>query len=248
MHFFSREENYSKGFEYYEHMLQKHSEKKVRGELSDSYTYPEVYSQVAERIRSAYPGIKLLCILRNPLDRAFSDYLRSIGIGEVNCNISFEKAIELDPRYIQRGFYGAILENYSSYLNDNRLLVLFHEDLKTAPASLLKKLYGYLGVNDSFLPSVLTRKVNKAKMVRSGIIQRLINNSQRIISRAFRNAGLGFFLDGIKVLGIQNMVLNLNRKEISMSSETRKLLFDKYSYDIDKLSGMIGKDLSFWKA
>ena len=137
LHFFSDRECYSKGIDWYEKQLESYSVKRILGEFSVSYTYPDVYKHAATRIYENYPAVKLICTVRNPIERAYSDYLRSVSLSELDKNISFEQAIELDSDLIERGFYGRILKWYEDYFS-GRVFVLLYEDLKANPYKFFK--------------------------------------------------------------------------------------------------------------
>ena len=246
-HFFSNDENYLKGSGYYVKQFEAYSGNKIYGELSDSYTYPEYYEKVAERIYRHCPDVRLFCIIRNPVDRAFSDYLRSVKIMELGTDITFEKAVEMDKRLIERGFYAQILKNYKKYRNDDRLLVLVNEHIQSDSQRFIGKLYHYLGVDDAYIPSIISKKVGRAYMLRSSGMQKFISDFQGFLSPLFRKTGFGFILDSIKRMGVQRAVLNLNRKEKNMSRVTRKRLSDIYAQDIRNLESMFDIDLSVWE-
>ena len=69
-HFFLKESEYARGISYYEErFFSARRDERAVGEASTSYLFGQ---QVPKRIRAALPGVKLICVLRNPVERAFS--------------------------------------------------------------------------------------------------------------------------------------------------------------------------------
>ena len=93
IHYFS--ENYDKGFEWFVNQIPKkpYLDNAIIIESSVSYSYPNFSDISAKRIFEIFPNVKLFVGVRDPVERAFSDYLRSIRNLEIP-NISFEQAIE----------------------------------------------------------------------------------------------------------------------------------------------------------
>ena len=77
IHFFSRP-RYEKGIAWYEKQFDRCAVEKLRGEFSTSYLYTP---EAAARIHAAYPDAKIIAVLRNPIDRAYSQYRNAIKAG-----------------------------------------------------------------------------------------------------------------------------------------------------------------------
>jgi hypothetical protein len=150
----------------------------LTGEASPSYIFNP---KVAGRIRACVPEVRLIAILRNPVERAYSHYNHFVKIGKENC--SFEEAIarekqeeqnlrtELekmlgDDRYhsnhyfrysylLTRGRYLEQLEVYAKHFPREQMLILKSEDFYEDPAAVLQRVYGFLGLPD--------RKVDRPK-------------------------------------------------------------------------------------
>ncbi|RNI13582.1 hypothetical protein EFE41_03125 [Methanohalophilus portucalensis FDF-1] len=125
VHFFDR--NYLKGLEWYKSQFADNSVSiKVYGEKCPEYMYLE---NVPERIYQNFPNIKLIFILRNPLERAYSGYWHEVKNGREN--LPFEKAIKKEEErlkseeayckihcsYIDRGKYIEQLKRFEYYFS-----------------------------------------------------------------------------------------------------------------------------------
>jgi hypothetical protein len=132
-------------------------EGKIAGEKSTNYLESPV---AAARIARHLPGVKLVFILRDPAQRAYSNYLWSRMNGKETEN--FETALQLeemreknlDPTlrfarphaYFGRGLYAQLLRPYFELFPSGQILCLRYEDLVTAPQDLAERLHRFLGI------------------------------------------------------------------------------------------------------
>jgi hypothetical protein len=137
----------------------------VTGEASPGYLF---HPRAAERIAAIVPRARLIAILRNPIDRAFSHYHHEVRAGREQ--LSFEEAIESEPErlageveralagerhdwsrlarqsYLARGRYAEQLERYFARFDRAQILVLRSEDLLADPEGTLRRASGFLGL------------------------------------------------------------------------------------------------------
>jgi hypothetical protein len=130
---------------------------RLAGEKSTDYLESAV---AAARIARDLPSVKLVFVLRNPVDRAYSNYLWSRMNGlEVE---TFETALALEEQrdrdlperlrftrpfsYFSRGLYADLLQPYLDRFPSDQRLILKFEDLVAAPERLATRLHGFLGV------------------------------------------------------------------------------------------------------
>ena len=128
---------------------------------------------VAKRILKILPKIKLIVVLRNPVDRAYSNY--HLGIRAGSENLSFEDAIQIElkklneindefehnvekytiPRsYIAKGFYANQLKIWLELFNSEQLIIISTEDLESNPQGTLDRIYDFLKIpkNHKLIP------------------------------------------------------------------------------------------------
>jgi len=144
---------------------------KAFGEKSTSYCENTI---VSTRIKAAYPASKIILILRNPIDRAISNYYFSLKNGletrtpeEVflaeKPPPAYPKEMSADPfDYLGRGEYLAILENYLKHFNRGQIKVLIFEHLVN-DYERIRQLYNFIGVGETFLSKYANRKINALK-------------------------------------------------------------------------------------
>ena len=172
--FFLVDEKYNKGIEYY---LEKYFSnvvgKKAIGEKSTNYMENEF---VPERIKRHLPEIKIIFLLRNPIDRAFSNYLWSkkngletlsfddalINEKERNLKLENKYKYSMPFSYIYRGFYAKFIKRYLEHFNRNQILFLLYDDLLVDPKIIVGKLYQFLSVYQLIPKMDLNVRVNLA--------------------------------------------------------------------------------------
>ncbi len=173
-HFFLKTDEYSKGYQYYlDTYFNGVKEESAVGEISTSYLFGE---QVPQRIHDFKSDIKLICMLRDPVKRAFSNYWHSTKNGFET--LSFREAVDqaeerhlqLGPKmkeiapfaYIERGLYGDQLTNYLNYFKREQLHIIimeeFFRDLETG----MKRLFEFLEVDPAFVPNKMKLDTNKS--------------------------------------------------------------------------------------
>jgi hypothetical protein len=127
----------------------------ITGEASPSYLFDP---RVPERMARIVPEARLIALLRNPVDRAYSHYQMEVRRGKEGR--SFEEATEeemtsaegegnpVDVRYayLTRGLYAEQLERFSSFANRDRLLVVKSENLFTRRLEVLERVSTFLGL------------------------------------------------------------------------------------------------------
>jgi len=139
------------------------------GEKSSSYIESP---SAAERIRGLYPDARILMILRNPVERAWSNYRFSVFHGLES--MSFESALAAEQRrlshatfstsvnpyaYRLRGQYMDYINGYLTLFDSAQLDILIFEEIVGNLAN-AQKLYRWLGINDDVTPSSLNEVVN----------------------------------------------------------------------------------------
>ena len=161
--FFDR--HYARGERWYRAHLPITRGGKVVGEASPSYLF---HPLAPERVARLVPGARLIALLRNPVDRAFSHYQHEVALGREP--LSFAEAIareddrmrgELermlgDPSYFShawwnytyaaRGRYAEQLERWFTAFPRERLLVLLTDDLARDTAGTYRRVLEFLGV------------------------------------------------------------------------------------------------------
>jgi hypothetical protein len=159
-HFFLKSSEYEKGCPYYlEKYFSAVNQEKVIGEISSSYLWGE---RVPSRIYRDFPQLKFIAVLRNPIDRAFSNYWHSKKNGWEK--LTFEEALrqeddrmaQLSPAdqeigpfaYKGRSRYGEQVERYLKYFNREQFFFVLFEEFIKDPQTQMKRIFDFLNVED----------------------------------------------------------------------------------------------------
>lgn len=157
INFFSNEKYWIKGTKWYEKHFNEARAKAV-GEASTSYTNFPVIKNVPKRIYSYIPDVKLLYVLRDPIDRFLSHYLHRVQRGIEDRSI--EDIIENYPNdhLLWQGRYYTQLKHYLEFFPQDQIFVTTIDDLKSHPEETVKLIFKFLDIDDSYFnPSFRTR-------------------------------------------------------------------------------------------
>ena len=122
------------------------SSSQLCGDISPNYA---AFVGLEEKIHAACPDARIIKILRNPVDRAFSQWKMARNLGNIPLELSFIESFRMGLQYMKRrGEYIAIIEEYSKYyrLND-RLAVFWYDDIRDRPGDLLERAMTFIGVD-----------------------------------------------------------------------------------------------------
>lgn len=129
------------------------------GEASALYLYSP---QAPARICRYVPGVKMIAVLRHPVDRAYSAFLHLLRDAREPLP-SFEAALEAEAVRIRggwehiwhlrrMGFYGEQLTRYYRYFGREQIRVYLYEELQRAPEEVIADMFEFLGVDPGFRP------------------------------------------------------------------------------------------------
>lgn len=224
------------------------------GEASAMYLY---YPNAPLRIATQLPEAKLIAVLRNPVERAYSAYLHKLRDG-LEVHTEFGKALLDEPKriaenwtplwyYRELGFYYKQLKRYYDLFNPMQLRVYLYDDFKAAPLAVVKDIYGFLGVDDSFIPD-MREKRNVSGIPRN----RFIYQAHQFLKResVLKTKINSLLPEAIRIAVkriVLNRVVNKNLHKPLLSAELHQQLLDDYYEDILQLQGLIGRDLSHWR-
>ena len=152
--FFCSENIYERGISYYSTLFELASGFKAVGEISPDCL---AYEVCPERIFSYLPEVKMIVILRNPIERAFSAYRKFIL---PQSGWSFREAIERRPALLEYGLYYKQIQRFFSYFPRNQFQIFLYEDLASNNLDVIKTIYKFLGVDATFCPSWIGRISN----------------------------------------------------------------------------------------
>lgn len=158
--FFLLDDLYRRGLCYYSHQWFANAPSdSIKGEKSTNYLESPT---AAERIRTSLPNVKLIFSLREPAERAYSNYLWSTANGLERED--FATALKLEPirehscpaearasrphAYLARGMYADLLQPYFYRFDARQILCIRFEDFVTSPTHAIKEVHRFLGATE----------------------------------------------------------------------------------------------------
>ena len=209
------------------------------GEGTTQYLY--YHNEVIPQIKEKLGDIPIIILLRNPTDRAFSNY----NFQPTGQFLSFEDALQKEEERKKNNFFsfwlykeqGMYCEAVKAYKNNfSKVTFLLTDDLKDRPIETMKDLYSFLGVDNSFIPKTNSHH-NVTKIPKNKIIHFIIYFLNK------HNIKLFFFSKHFKEKIRQKLFKNSN---VRINTETKKQLNMFFKKDIICLENEIEKDLSNW--
>jgi hypothetical protein len=215
------------------------------GEVSPEYLVNE---RSCEAIRTELPDARLVAILRNPVERAFSDYLMYRRDG-VEPEADFGRALDQQEErrrrgeptgwYVETGFFGRQLTRYLDAFPREQVAVHLFEDLVGDPDGTMADVFTFLGVDPVPLRSV--DQYNASGVPRSPVLAALLR------SRRWLGPPAKKLLPERLRPRIERMVQRgLDRPSLAPGDRAR--LVDTYGDDVRLLERLTGRDLSSWLA
>ena len=133
----------------------------IRGESSPGYTSPD-HPEVAARMAAVVPGVRLIYLVRDPIDRAVSQYRHHRADGTEQRPVA-AALLDPDSQYITRGRYFDRLAPFLDKFGSDRILVISQEDLLHDPHKRLNRAYRFLGVEPPTRAAKPARRWNVAR-------------------------------------------------------------------------------------
>tara|TARA_B100001093_G_C26845339_1_gene1022509 strand:- start:367 stop:1194 length:828 start_codon:yes stop_codon:yes gene_type:complete len=238
LNYFFDEKSYKKGEDFYHSYFSDAQYGKVLGEASPGYI---VHPKAARRIHAYNPNIKLILTVRNPIDRAYSQYWhkrRNLNIfNEFEYYLkylNFESYKKGSNGLFSRGFYIDYIEEYLKYFSREQLLILDFDELKSNPQGFFNKITSFIGTKDVDYLDASNQNRNKASFYDNYLYRFLFNNP--IYIRYLPRFLKGFLFRGNKVA--------YDYEEINGSVKSK---LSKYFLPRNRsLSRFLKKDLDHW--
>lgn len=228
----------------YQKLFKDARQAKAIGESSVRYL---VSPSAPQNIHSFIPDARLVVILRQPAERAFSAFAHNKRDGLEPCE-NFAEAIAEDRqgkrdewefcRYLNRGFYYTSLKRYLEYFDRSQIHISLLEDLIQDPQGLMRGLFDFIGVDTSFAPD-LSHKHNASGVIHNPLLRLVWTNSNRI-----RVAIRPYLPAKMRHTAFEWVIRDMDK--LKLPADQRRELTEYYRQDILQLQDLIQRDLSHW--
>lgn len=211
--------------------------------------------EAVDRLKRHNPDVKLVFLLRHPVDRAYSAYwfARQMGWEDID---RFEDALEAgadrfsqgdwvrrrNTAYLERGLYAKHLREVYARFDPQQVRVFLVEDLKADAAGLCRQVFEFLGVDADFVPDV-TRRSNTAAAPRWAGVSRLMARERgwKRLARAVLPRSVG--------KQVKHTLRAWNAAPFTpppMDPQTRRRLIAYFAQPNAELADLLGRDLHHW--
>ena len=165
VNFYFDEDKFQRGLTWYRHQFRRAGDDQIRGDFSPGYL---CCPRCPERIYRTCPDAKLIVILRDPIQRAYSQYWdnrRQLQEAKTFDELASEPLhhhfVKHRRNYFSRGIYHVHLRRYFSLFPRTQILQLWFSDLRDDPRAVFDKVFRFLGVEENFDEDWMTKKANR---------------------------------------------------------------------------------------
>lgn len=246
LHFFDARgrfaDRWGLGLEWYAKQFEDADPLELCGEKTPTYSY---LPSVPKRIHRLVPDVKIIWMLRNPIDRSYSNYWHEVQKGAEK--ISFEEAVRREDErvreniwkgYVRRSQYIEQIDRFLNYFDQESMHFCFLKNLKEKPIYSINKITSFLDVSGEKINfRAIEKKKNITVLPYSISIRHHVRNLQKKIP-----------LVGSMISKVER---RLNRRSKpgypEMRSSTRERLKHHFAPYNRRLEEKIGVDLSVWR-
>jgi hypothetical protein len=230
--------------EAYRRLFEGVTDEKAVGEASHWYLY---WPGAAERIQYHIPEVRLIAMLRNPVERAYSEYLHFVRDGHESYE-NFGRALDAEEeriaqnwamgRYADRGFYYEQLKRYFDRFDEDQIRIYLHDDFTADSLAVVRDVYRFIGVDPGFRPDI-SRRPNPSGLPKNKLLHYVMNPSMSWQKQLIKRLP-----DWMRRIGSRLRSRNLEKPPLL--AQHRRRLTDLYREDVHRLEELIDRDLSMW--
>lgn len=231
----------------YNQYFEKASAHCIKGEISPSYF---VYPETAERIKEICGAVHIIIMLRDPVEKAFSQYCHMLTNGIET--LSFEEALQSEDGraeehwndfwlYTKSSYYCQRVKKFIEVFGKEMVKIIFLEEFSRETNEVLGEICRFLDVNSDYSFKIEER-YNKSGKPHSKLFMRLLTRQNPLRKFIGSKFSYGFKQD------MYNKLMNLNTgKKPELKEQTRNELKEKFRDDILCLEDFLGLDIGWLK-
>lgn len=249
--FFSNDEQYSRGLDWYKSLFDDAEEGDLIGEASTHYTKLPTYPKTIERLQQQIKSPRLIYVLRHPIERLISQYMHQWSEGEISCKI--DEAVTRHPEIVSYSCYAQQLEPFIEAFGKEAILPVLMSDIKNRPQEVLEEVCQFIGYKgevkwkfDLAMSNVSSQRVRKFPLY-DLIIENPIAKALRrsLIPKSLRTKVRNQFTMQEKPALNENMITQLEQR----FDEELKILGDWLECEItcDNFNALSSKEFVDWQ-
>lgn len=231
--------------EEYQQLFSSVTDELAIGEASPIYIHTP---KSAQKIKEYIPNVKIIAVLRDPGERAFSAFSHLVREGYET--LSFEEALQQEQKrienkwiplfyYQQLGFYHSQLQHYFKLFDRQQIKIYLYQELKDNTLNVVQDIFDFLNVDNSFVPN-LTKK-NVSGIPKNRFIYDLFTKDN-----AIKSTLKPLFANKIRRTIYSAVTTKTLKPKLQLDLQTKSNLIEIYREDIMRLQDLIERDLSSW--
>jgi hypothetical protein len=237
--YFAEEFGWNNGIRWYERFFTGAEQCRAIGEASTHYTMYPYFRGVPKRIASVLPDVRIIYIMRDPIERMRSCYVQLLSDGQERRPM--KDALFLDPGYVYLTRYAMQIEQYFDYFPANHILLMTAEDLRSRRAESMGKVLSFLDVSQD-TPIDLFSEENQSSAKRApracGRLLMSVADCEAVSSKIRRGTR--------QLLRFKPMTRAILDHETEMDDHLRKRLVDSVLPDVAELRRWLGPTFDGW--
>ncbi|HCP47206.1 MAG TPA: hypothetical protein DIU15_14280 [Deltaproteobacteria bacterium] len=255
--YFTHDEFHRQGPGYLAPYYRKHNGQAL---LGGAHVHIMYFPHAAERVLEHNPAMKVIALLRNPIDRAYSAYWFARRTGWESLE-TFEEALDLEPSrsngslreraelsYLAHGHYCEQIQRFVDTLGRAQVRVLLTEEFREDPRSTISDTCAWLGVSNDTHSLSLEQDLNVSGLPRSATLQRLLRADDSWLKRSLRRLTPAPARHAFGT-HVRRPLLQANIRPFRyppMAEATRDRLRDYYAPHNAGLAQLLGRNLDHW--
>jgi hypothetical protein len=226
--------------EWYRRLFKRTDGATAIGEASNSYTKFPTYPETATRIAAVLPDVRLIYLVRHPIERMRSQWLHVVARGQESRSI--ERALAEDPMYVYNSMYALQLEQYLAHFDRDRILILRSENLYDSRKATLESVFKFIGVDSDWSSPVMDVEFGKSASKR-----RPAPLARRLRSTFAYRAALSKGPRFLTTFHRRFMTRAIDPSSTVIPDALRRHLEDLLRDDIEGLRALLGHDFDGWE-
>lgn len=229
---------------------------KARGEASSKYLFS---TEAAREIKAYSPDAKIIIMLRNPIDMMWSWHGQQLYAAEEDI-LDFDEALaaqedrrsgrRIPPgaqgvnelQYTRIATFSPQVKRFFDVFGRDNVKVIIFDDFAEDTIAVVRDVFRFLGVDDAFAPAIEVH--NKGNWLRNPGVKRFLKGHPRIARLVNRTIpGSLRHKAGDLLLKVKGGAVERPQR---MKPETRSRLCDEFRPEVQRLSELLGRDLSHW--
>jgi hypothetical protein len=215
----------------------------ARGEASPNYTTHPRRTGTAERLKEVVPDAKLIYLVRDPVARTVSHYHHRLSVEGERRSLRDALSDLSDPYspYICPSLYAMQLDQYLQHFSQERILVVDQADLYARREAVLREIFAFLSVDESFTSPLFEDEVNTGRERRTYspfivLVRRAQRSPLQRLPRNFR----------VALRRSVEQVVSRPLQEQPLDETVRSRLQEFYTPEVKRLRELTGKTFSTW--